>query len=89
MAGSRTSNSEQWSAEAKLAVVLETRPLNEAEKTEYCRQKGLYPEQIERWCAACLSGMSSKEPTNQPLKGSPQWDQATQTLGGTQRPSLS
>ena len=68
MAGSRTSNSEQWSAEAKLAVVLETRPLNEAEKAEYCRQKGLYPEQIERWCAACLSGMSSKEPTNEPLK---------------------
>lgn len=66
--GSRNSNSEQWSAEAKLAVVLETQPLNEAERGEYCRQKGLYPEQIDRWRSACLSGMSSKEPSNEPLK---------------------
>ena len=68
MPGSRTNNSEQWSAEAKLAVVLETQPLNEAEKAKYCREKGLYPEQIERWRLACLSGMSSKEPSNEPLK---------------------
>ena len=66
--GSRTNNSEQWSAEAKLAAVLETQPLNEAERAEYCRQKGLYPEQIERWRLACLSGMSNKEPSNEPLK---------------------
>lgn len=66
--GSRTNNSDQWNAEAKLAVVLETQPLNEAEKAEYCRQKGLYPEQIDRWRSACLSGMSSKEPSNEPLK---------------------
>ena len=30
--------SEQWSAEAKLATVIETAPLNEAELSEYCRQ---------------------------------------------------
>ena len=66
--GSRTSDSEQWSAEAKLAVVLEAQPLNEAEKAEYCRQKGLYPEQIDSWRSACLSGMSSKEPSNESLK---------------------
>jgi len=34
--------SEQWSAEAKLATVIETASLNEAELSEYCRQKGLY-----------------------------------------------
>lgn len=66
--GSRTSNSDQWNSEAKLAVVLETQPLNEAEKGEYCRQKGLYPEQIDRWRAACLLGMSGKEASNEPLK---------------------
>ena len=66
--GSRASNAEQWSAETKLAVVLETLPLNETEKAEYCRKKGLYPEQVERWRSACLSGMSSKEPSSEPLK---------------------
>ena len=68
VAGSRANNSEQWSAEAKLAVVLETQPLNESVKAEYCRQKGFYLEQIERWRLAYLSGMSSKEPSSEPLK---------------------
>ena len=42
--------------------------MNEAEKAEYCRQKGLYLEQIEHWRIACLAGMSNKEPTNDSLK---------------------
>ena len=54
--------SEQWSAEAKLATVIETAPLNEAELSEYCRQKGLYVEQIKAWKADSLRGfMSSRE----------------------------
>jgi len=39
--------SEQWSAEAKLAVVIETATLGEAELSEYCRTKGLYVEQVK------------------------------------------
>ncbi len=66
--GSRASNAEQWSGEAKFAVVLETQPMNEAEKAEYCREKGLYAEQIERWRIACIAGASSKEPGGEPLK---------------------
>ncbi len=68
MPGSRASNAEQWSGEAKFAVVLETQPMNEAEKAEYCREKGLYAEQIERWRIACIAGASSKEPGGEPLK---------------------
>ena len=56
------------SNEAKFAVVLETQPMNEAEKAEYCRKKGLYPDQVERWRATCISGMSSSESTSEPLK---------------------
>ena len=54
--------SEQWSAEAKLATVIETASLNEAELSEYCRQKGLYVEQIKAWKADSLRGfMNSRE----------------------------
>lgn len=66
--GSRASNAEKWSNEAKFAVVLETQPMNEAEKAEYCRKKGLYPEQIERWRIACIAGMSDKPSESEPLK---------------------
>ncbi len=48
--------SDRWSAEAKLAVVIETAVLSESELSEYCRQKGLYPEQVREWKAACLQG---------------------------------
>ncbi len=42
-----------WSSAEKFAVVLETAALNEAERAEYARRKGLYVEQIAVWTAAC------------------------------------
>jgi transcriptional regulator of met regulon len=29
--------------------------MSEAELSEYCRKKGLYPEQIKEWKGACIS----------------------------------
>lgn len=46
----------QWAAEDKLAVVIETAALNQAQLSEYCRSKGLYPEQIHEWKTSALSG---------------------------------
>ncbi len=54
--GSGKKTAEQWSGEAKLAVVLETASLNAEQLSEYCRRKGLYREQIERWKQACIEG---------------------------------
>ncbi len=50
---------DSWSGEAKLAVVVETAGLNEAELSEYCRSKGLYPEQVKAWRAACIAGAAN------------------------------
>ena len=47
---------DDWSPEAKLAVVIETAAMSEAEVGAYCREKGLYPEQVQRWKEACLQG---------------------------------
>ena len=44
---------EGWSARDKFAAVIETAALNETERAEYCRQRGLYPEQIDAWRTAC------------------------------------
>jgi len=41
-------------SEEKFAVVMETASLNELELSEYCRRKGLYPQQISTWREACL-----------------------------------
>lgn len=53
-----SSTSNRWSDEAKLAIVVETTPLNAVETSEYCREKGLYPEQIQQWRAAAVAGQS-------------------------------
>lgn len=55
------SNPEQWSGENKLAVVVESAALNEAELAEYCRHKGLYPEQVERWKEAAILGNARQD----------------------------
>ena len=47
-------NPENWSAQDKFAVVLETSALSEAELAEYCRKKGLYAEQVAAWKDNCM-----------------------------------
>lgn len=55
-------SSGQWSAQTKLAVVAETFSMTENELSQYCREKGLYPEQVKEWRDDCMQGfMSSKE----------------------------
>ncbi len=42
-----------WSAQDKFNAVLHTASMTEFEISEFCRSKGLYPEQISQWRAAC------------------------------------
>lgn len=44
---------ERWSSEGKFAMVVETAALPEAERGEYCRKRGVYPEQLQAWRQAC------------------------------------
>lgn len=54
-------SSEQWSAQTKLAVVAETFSMTEHELSHYCREKGLYPEQIKEWRGECMQGFKSQK----------------------------
>lgn len=47
----------QFSTEEKLAVVIEAASMTEVELGEYCRRKGLYPEQIAGWKSAIVQGL--------------------------------
>ena len=42
-----------WCARDKFAAVVETASMNEAERSAYCRQNGLYPEQLGQWRQVC------------------------------------
>jgi len=56
----KDSPADHWSSQEKFAVVLETASLNENELAEYCRKRGVYPQQVAQWRDACLTA-------NQPL----------------------
>lgn len=57
-----------WLSRDKFAAVLETATMSEAEIAEYCRQKGLYPEQLRQWRAACEQANDWSRATEKQLK---------------------
>jgi hypothetical protein len=44
----KTLSADDWTADAKLSVVIQTAALSASELGQYCRAKGLYPEQVQR-----------------------------------------
>lgn len=70
--GHQPVTAEDWNAEAKLAVVNAAATFNAIDLAEYCRSKGLYVEQVERWKQACLGGFADQKAkdkqTDQKLK---------------------
>ena len=62
------SGPEGWSARDKFAAVLETAALNETELAEYCRAKGIYPEQLRQWRKACEQANDWDRESNRRLK---------------------
>jgi hypothetical protein len=42
-------DTECWSATDKFTVVLESAGFNVTELNAYCRERGLFPEQMDRW----------------------------------------
>jgi len=68
------SKADDWTAEDKLAVVIETAAFNAAQFSEYCRSKGLYPEQVGEWKASALSGYQHRDQVKQESTRSRQED---------------
>nr|VFJ76759.1 MAG: hypothetical protein BECKFW1821C_GA0114237_11092 [Candidatus Kentron sp. FW] len=50
---------ENWDGERKLLALIETASLNKQEMSEYCRENGLYVEQMERWKEFAIAGTES------------------------------
>ncbi len=57
-------NADKWSSQDKFLVVLETANLSEIEFSEYCRRKGIYPEQVKEWKAACINANDGVKENN-------------------------
>ena len=53
--------SENWSAQTKFAVVVETVTMTETELAEYCRSKGLYPDQVKAWRDTAIASQDESQ----------------------------
>ncbi|MGH2603763.1 MAG: transposase, partial [Dehalococcoidia bacterium] len=49
---------EGWSSQDKFAAVVEAAAMNAQEVAEYCRRRGLFPEQLQRWRHDCEQAAS-------------------------------
>ena len=52
---------ENWSAHTKFAIIVETAALNESGLAQYCRSKGLYPEQVKAWRETAIDSQDTAQ----------------------------
>lgn len=55
---SKSRKQDRLSSAQKLAVLAQAAGMNQAELGEYCRQQGLYPEQVKGWRAQAEQSMA-------------------------------
>lgn len=52
-----------WTAVARLEAVIATAALDEAGKSAWCREQGLYPSELERWRESATAALRAPEET--------------------------
>ena len=50
-----------WTAAARFEAVLASAALDEASKNAWCRQQGLYPEELSRWRSCATAALAQPE----------------------------
>ena len=50
-----------WTAGARLEAVITTAAMNEAGKSAWCREHGVYPAELDKWRASCTSALADPE----------------------------
>ena len=63
-----------WTSRDKFAAVLETAAMSETDVAAYCREKGIYPEQLRRWREACEQANDWSQASEKELKSATKAD---------------
>ena len=71
---------EGWTSRDKFAAVMETATMSEAEISEYCRQRGLYPQQLGAWRTACEQANDWSRASDKQLKDATRADRKKMRL---------
>ncbi len=60
-AQSRPARGRAWTAGARLEAVITTAAMNEAGKSAWCREHGVYPAELDKWRASCTTALADPE----------------------------
>jgi len=60
-AQSRPARGRAWTAGARLEAVITTAALDEAGKSAWCRQHGVYPADLDKWRGSATAALSEPE----------------------------
>lgn len=55
-----TKTTKKLKPEEKFDILVLTASMNEAQKSEYCRSNGFYPEELEEWKLECLNAFKTE-----------------------------
>ena len=58
---SRPARERAWTAAARFEAVLATAAMDEASKSAWCRERGLYPQDLEQWRGAATQALAEPE----------------------------
>ena len=50
-----------WTAPARLQAVITTAAMPEAGKSAWCREQGLYPSELAKWCTSATAALSDPQ----------------------------
>ena len=67
-AQSRPARGRAWTAGARLEAVITTAAMNEAAKSAWCREHGVFPAELDKWRASSTTALSDPED----MRASPQ-----------------
>jgi transposase len=57
----RPARARTWSAGARLEAVVTTAAMNEASKSGWCREHGIYPGELDKWRASCTTALADPQ----------------------------
>ena len=60
-AQSRPARGRAWTAAARLEAVITTAALSETGKSAWCREHGVYPTELAKWCASATAALAEPE----------------------------
>jgi transposase len=60
-AQSRPARGRAWTAGARLEAVITTAAMNEASKSAWCREHGVYPADLDKWRVSCTTALADPQ----------------------------